>query len=513
MSLTWSSPVRRGLQGQALAPIPGEIYLHIFGYLDDPDFQFERYTDKAARDKRTLSNVAMACRYFCSLMAPRIFKTLWFQYELPGNVRVPNYSGFCRAVIKNENHARSLASHVRHCMFRYWEHTSNTSDWARTGLLKVHSSALSFMPNLTALSFFRVAFTPHALRSIGSLEQLTELTVELCTFPDCKAEDFGPLSRLRLQCLKTDGFSLHCSTPARFWSNINFDRLLSLTTTATTEMFKRVMSFANLLPLEHLVIQSNHYDVLEGSINPSFFKCIPSLTHLCLVDLTANVDPSNVLHLNHVECAPSVAPTLITGRPVSTIGLSSESLGPHIPFTTEDISRIWAAIPTSTAPIRKLTVSLENWCGQIPLIHMSEVLPNLEEFHVKAYNRAIDIVSDVEYHSAVYDISSSFKDIPPVCVVFPAPGNPLQPLFDLSTQVEAVIELGRGSPRMQTLRLAEIRWTRGLKGEWEPELEDWSIFEAMRDEWRKIDGDKRDTLDYGGYWKSIFGTTSPSIPM
>ncbi|KAH7928783.1 hypothetical protein BV22DRAFT_1030352 [Leucogyrophana mollusca] len=166
MVFSWTTPERR-LGHRALPIVPNEIYLEIIDTVEASGSPGPRLTRACIR---TLSNLALVCRFFCAMVLPRIFKSVTF-YGDAGPSDVARKTAWCRQINGGKEPALSLALYVTDCQFKNWLGTS----WVHDGFSALYAKAMSRMSNLASVAFYDCAVKePHwgALCQLGRLESL-----------------------------------------------------------------------------------------------------------------------------------------------------------------------------------------------------------------------------------------------------------------------------------------------------------------------------------------------------
>ncbi|KAJ7035973.1 hypothetical protein C8F04DRAFT_1394433 [Mycena alexandri] len=198
----WTTPTRR-VGSRFLSPIPHEVYLEIFKYLD----QSEELD--ATHCKRTFSALARVCRFFCAISISRIYRTLEFSGAHPNRA----YSNFCQLLLTQNDSdpdvrfAANIAGFVEECVFTDWM-SGRGQEWTNE-FLDQNAKAMRLMPNIASLRLESTPITKSLLFTISKLKT-TLKTVSIHSCP-LQAELTKPqrrdLDSLRLHTVEFFGTS------------------------------------------------------------------------------------------------------------------------------------------------------------------------------------------------------------------------------------------------------------------------------------------------------------------
>ncbi|KAK7051775.1 RING-type domain-containing protein [Favolaschia claudopus] len=199
----WTTPTRRR-GSRILSPIPHEVYLEIYSYLEPSD------KTSPADSMRILSDLARVCRFFSAVSISRIYRSLEFSGQQPNTT----YGRFCKLLLQSAHSsaeqgeetqfAADIAPFVRECTFRDW-----SSDRARvpfaSAFLERDARAVRLMPNVETMT---IEYTPISRTllstAVKAKQTLKTLRLRSCTLDDdelTKSQLIG-LSSLTLHTLE-----------------------------------------------------------------------------------------------------------------------------------------------------------------------------------------------------------------------------------------------------------------------------------------------------------------------
>lgn len=275
-----------------------------------------------------LSDLALVCRFFCFTILPRIYKKL----ELVGSAHTdstPNYSAFCRAVVKDAEPARTLAKHVRECVFRGWTCSDNHLTWSYNAFLGLYCNALAMMSEIETVQLHSTPISRTMLRTIRGLKRLKVLSIFSCTFQkDVTEKDIAKLSSLRLVEFRLSMLLAHAEPfKARaFIKAIDLSNLRSIHTD-TWELVSRLVEETGPIPLRSLDVSH----IQEWALFRKILEKMPSLSFLEILRLTdpsvrisdLEIDSSLIPTLRNLTCPPELVSTFVPGRPITVLKIST----------------------------------------------------------------------------------------------------------------------------------------------------------------------------------------------
>ncbi|KAF6760636.1 hypothetical protein DFP72DRAFT_1166243 [Ephemerocybe angulata] len=506
MVFQYSSPVRRNGKGENLDPFPNEIYAEILHYVQ-PDRQDN------AEYHRQLSKIALVCRYFCFLMVPRLFDTLIFDGSTEAKGPTPNYSGFCRSIIKDEGQARELAKYVRTCRVLNWlpDEGFGQISSAAASFLKLHFSAMVFMENLSSLIIDKIILTSQILRALSELKKLKHL--ELTDFKDmkgCRAGDYKKLASLRLTTLK-----MHNSNdePAFDWDDykrlgqaFDYSHLETLLTSIPSSVTV-IQKSSHPSPLRTLELKL--YNLQEVTLDTSLFHRLPELRRFEIAPTGHNqlagvvLKPSDIPLLEDVECLPDHLALFVPGRPVSrvTITLSPRSFqyAPQSPAFLEPLARSTAAAINLSLPFTWFALYIEAAHGYLAKVNKLRLFCLYRDLDtnpeiLKTLATAIPMLPQIRHIQA--ETGPGWMGIIPTTF----------DKINLKEQ-EATLSGIPSSSKVEDLQLGLIKWSRDRDGRWTPSFHD-ELRDSLENQLEKVSNwsDYLERSDVEDYMKNLFAS-------
>ncbi|KAG7441530.1 uncharacterized protein BT62DRAFT_482750 [Guyanagaster necrorhizus] len=367
-SFQWSTPERRS-GNQELPPIPNEIYLEIFSYLEPSDEITE------AQCKATFSKIVFVCRFFCSVALPRLYRSLEFRGRKRQSSSVygsPSRSAsmsvnFSLAINKRSPWACDLACHVKDCTFEDWIPEISSQGPLYAEFLRVYCRAMVKMEEIQSLTLDHVIISHRMLKSIAKLKKLKRLAVRECEL----AQGVTELDISALRSLPIDEFTLvsvhqRSTSPLTLFQGIpNTSQVILHASAWDDNSMSTVMSSQlTRLTLETLSYETNLHQLAH------VLNHLPSLTHLTVATLSLEsvssagdpdfpLEASSLPRLRALSCPPLLAILFpkralneldITGYNISTTG----SLLRHVYFNARD--RHTQTFGQTTAAIQTLSI-------------------------------------------------------------------------------------------------------------------------------------------------------------
>ncbi|KAJ7054264.1 hypothetical protein C8F01DRAFT_1089152 [Mycena amicta] len=206
VSFEWSSPVRR-VRGRMLSPIPLEVYLEIYTYLE-PSQELSR-----AESNVILSKLAKVCRFFGAHSLSRLYRTLDLSGEDAGS---SGHSAFCGLLVKstayknagkpltsNMEMALQLASFVKECTFRDWLPSDRLIPMADAFLLR-NARAVRLTKNVNKIYISATPLTNPLVQTVYNLKAtLSTLSIRNCPLEiELTQHQQNHLSNLKLASLE-----------------------------------------------------------------------------------------------------------------------------------------------------------------------------------------------------------------------------------------------------------------------------------------------------------------------
>lgn len=348
----FAAPVR--LAGKTpLNPIPNEIYVEIFDYFT-PTSRIVGLTEEADY-KRTLSNLALVCRFFCAIALPRIFKSLRFS----GTSNIdptaePSHASLCRGIIKGQEPATSLSRYVKECTFTSW---TKDPKWVYDGFLGMYGQALGRMSNLQSLTLKRMEIDKRFLKTICGLKGVQSLEMDLCGFLD----DVTTTSIQKLTSLKLKNFLYkHKPLSAEDIILAIFSRIICTSSLERLHLkywpvARQILAlFDKDSALVELVLEKAEADpILWKVLELSRAIKVLRIFKFDLLDPGSSpLSPSSMPQLCVLEAPSQLAFTLVPGRPLHTVIIPASE--------NSDVLGI-QQLRLSTVPIRVLHISVESY--------------------------------------------------------------------------------------------------------------------------------------------------------
>lgn len=243
-----------------LQSIPIEIYLEIFDYFKTSDTMFP------LEYRRILSRLALVCRLFGSIAIPCIFASLDISNAPAGGAHdlPPKNAKFCSAIMRKQEPAATLASHIKECNFTNWLHTAE----ANAGFFKMYGQAMMRMPNLEKITFMIVDIDRQLLKTICGLKRLTSLNIFMCSFS--KDIDDAFIDKLPPLKLRVFGFNGNNGNSKLFQRIIDTTNLVDFRSSQWDIAGKILAKIEGNSPLESLdLLQAVDESVLWRAIERS----------------------------------------------------------------------------------------------------------------------------------------------------------------------------------------------------------------------------------------------------
>ncbi|KAH6905363.1 hypothetical protein BKA70DRAFT_1225741 [Coprinopsis sp. MPI-PUGE-AT-0042] len=503
MSFSWQIPERRNPQGVLLPAIPAEVYLHIF-----EDMHQGHESDEAAYSveyRRNLSNIALSCRYFCSLMVPRLFSKIVFTPGVAGSV-APNHTSFCNAVTKNKGQGRALAQHIKHCEFVSW---GPGASWVTESFLKIYIAAVQYMTNLETLELVSTPIYPKLLSHMGSLPALNFLAVNGCSFEGCNSGDFQHLTGLKLRKLEfqsdvlLDGNSEQEELMGHLINSIDCSGLLEISTDHAGLLARLHENLQGApLPLRKLTVDCM---IEDFRFSTDLFSRLPHLQALSIGpfnwkacnDLELQAD--HIPQLTSIACESRCLRYFVPGRPLSSVRILS--FGAH--HKSAPFESIFKTLAESSTPVRQLRIPL---CK--PTVWTTKIPTSVHKLHIDSSD-PFDKLGTTTYlrldETSISCLADWFEDFPKVLILEIDPGDLDGTKYrsvtvNLKAQHEGVLALADKSPRMEKVMVDGIEWTRVEPGKWEVGMNDARLRKSLA--WlRKAKTDEDiERIDFSGYW-------------
>lgn len=369
--------------------------------------------------REILTNLALVCRFFSSLALPRIFAKITFSGS-PGasDDRSANTSRFCRAILKEQEPAKTLAQFVKFCKFSYW--LTGPVSLTRDAFFLMYCNALAKMTRVESLELSSVAIDKRLLRAMKKMHHLKSLHFSGCSFAQelCLGEVKTFAQTLALQSLVIAGPVPEHTTPFHdaFTSVLNFGLLKSLVVDSWA-IVKHLSQHTSPLPLENLTI----HVVEDSSLLPALFRNTPELIQLHIYRINAlhpdaldPVDiPSDLLpKLSVFDGPPALAALLVPSRPLHKAWLLGTLVSEGtIPSSLPSLDNsLWEALGKAAAPINEIVIPKHFYT----LSPLADHLPNVltlrlswchanwpDDMFYPLNAEAVDAVSIVRIHLSV----------------------------------------------------------------------------------------------------------------
>lgn len=385
LMLLHSGPIRR-IGDRLLDPIPLEIYQEVFEYLCEND-------DMSVKElRRTLSNMALVCRFFSAIALPKLFAKVYFSGR-PGP-EVSRTSQFCRALNNNQEPEKSLAKHVKACTFIHWP-TATACQASQVAFFTMYCSALSKMTSVESIAFYNVAITKRILKSVKKLCLVNSLSFSECSLvPEVDLDQFTNfLQTLRLRFLT---IIENKSSESRIFSNAISPALplhnLIWLEVDNWSIIQRLSELDHPLPLQTLAI----FEVEDSALLPKLFRQTPHLLHLYIGTMESGADSSTPVQftdhllpkLSSFQGTLSLATLLIPQRPVKKVSLMGYEASCSV-----STQQVWEALTKSKAPIRELFIPEYLYCAA----SLRDCLPNVQVVKLSwCHSNPDDIVPALE---------------------------------------------------------------------------------------------------------------------
>ncbi|KAJ6534448.1 hypothetical protein DFH09DRAFT_1325337 [Mycena vulgaris] len=493
----WMTP-SRSIGRRALSPIPIEVYLEIFKWLEPSE------QTSAADCKRVFSRLARVCRFFCSQSIARLYRSL----ELSGRGASSSPPGFCRLLIKGANStdrtavsdarfAVHAAQSVRECTFRDWIDIP-----AANAYLKNYGKALSQMPHIES---FYLESTPITLPLIQAITRckttstvscirtnLTKLSIRSCTLQvDIPERDLADLSSLTLTEVEYLTTSSALLPPSRI-------RVRQL------EIFRTDnWTFGGyFIKRKHPSLQVLELHSVEDV--PALFgflaKC-PSITELTIHsiflqshDAIPSLTPPPLPNIHTLKILPALL-RYFAKRPLRKVSLAgsearlNENSGRYLPIlpllTIQDAS----ALIQSTAPVTELHIHQHIYFLFPFHVHFKDLEILVLAYHHPNFSTRPSIFSEGLFHDAVRSVCTKWPGFPPLREFHMDFGETLTAdsrsfMWDLQLHLDIISSLLCPTfPHLTTVSFARfIKWER-----WD-EYSEWRAFVPHR--FREFVGEK-----------------------
>ncbi|KAF7303927.1 RING-type domain-containing protein [Mycena indigotica] len=291
VNFEWTSPVRRAPNRLLLSPIPNELYLKIFGFLE-PSLE-----TSPSESNATLSNLAKVCRFFCVYAISRMYRSLDLSGELDEGATSNGHNALCGLLAKGETYASSgrplddsmelalqVASFVEECTFRDWQSSKPERLMPMAdAFLARNARAVRRLPKVTKITLINTPLTGPLIQMAYKLRStLTTLCIHQCPLPQPLSQDErARLSKLTLSSLEF--FSGALTTPFDFPPDTL--RLQNLVTFKTDSAQLREYFFRR----PHPMLRCLELDDMQLSEMPLFFHRLqnsPALTNLSILNVT-----------------------------------------------------------------------------------------------------------------------------------------------------------------------------------------------------------------------------------
>ncbi|KAF5354027.1 hypothetical protein D9756_006978 [Leucocoprinus leucothites] len=517
----WSSPARR-IGSRVLEPIPLEIYQEIFEYFRENDEMSKK------KLRRNLANIALVCRFFSATALPRLFANVDFSGGFGPETSRANR--FCRAIINNEDPAKTLAQYVKTCTFRSWSN-HNPNDplgRARDAFLTMYCNALPKMTSLESIIFNLTPIDKRIVKSIKSLRLLKSLCFSQCSLsPGLDLDQFTKaLKTFHLRSLTI--VQWEPSQSQKFYNTIS--PALSLHDLTKLEVdnwtiIQRLSSVDIILPLQTLTIHT----VENPTLLPTLFSKTPQLLNLHVYIINSRVDnldfiqlPGSLLpNLSFFDGPPSLAAILIPSRPVHKVWLMGTLVGlpghettqspPLLPPLDE---RLWKALAKSKAQIRELLIPEHLYYAASPKLH----LPTIATLKLSWCHANWDSSGDIK-NGYEEDIKRTLSKL---CTKWSPNPSVSQLVFELSLAgafdyvllnlrlqheiLQDMIE--EAFPNVEQVNfLTSIDWRRSGDGNWRAEIPETK----KRHLWALWNDDPSHLNDYGGCFEALFDSSNPDF--
>jgi hypothetical protein len=355
-----------------------------------------------------LSDLVLVCRFFCFTILPRIYKKL----ELVGSAHTdsfsPNYSAFCRAVVKDAEPARTLAKHVRECAFRAWICDSHLT-WSYNGFLGLYCNALAMMSEIETVQLHSTPISRTILRTIRGLKRLKVLSIFSCPFQkDVTEKDIAKLSSLRLVEFRLS-MLLILGEPLKVQALIKAIDLSNLESFQTDmwDLASRLVDETGTIPLRFLDV----FHIKDWALFGKILEKMPSLSSLKIFRLTdpstinsdLKIDSSLIPTLQNLTCPPELVSTFVPGRPITVLKISTR----HPVLRNVELADI-KFMKKSSAIIHELSISAKTYFA----FSVWEHLPALEKLELyrtaKLYSEDIGLVCHLQWGIPLYLFSSRY---------------------------------------------------------------------------------------------------------
>ncbi|KAF8885394.1 hypothetical protein CPB84DRAFT_1788403 [Gymnopilus junonius] len=345
--LHWSSPIRKCGE-KILSPIPNEIYFEIFHHVKSrvPSLRLHPFV------KRDLWNMALACRFFCSVALPLVFERLVFVGHRNEASASQNHASFCRSILKRDATAIMMAQNVKSCAFSSWYLSEREEDmeWIFRELFSIYSKGVGFMTNIREISLFLTPVTKELIKTLTDLPHLESLSLTACL----PSKDVTNKHLRKLQSLSLKSFSVsqmkHLEDDwwLEFYHQINFQPIVDITTSSWM-LCRSLAETDGTLGLEKFDI----YIVEDLTVLGLILSKSPSLkvfqnTTYKKSNGFLTLDKIALPHLQHLKAPIAILNTLVPGRPISTIEFT--------PFEQLEQEQI-KCLKFSSRPVTNLSLS------------------------------------------------------------------------------------------------------------------------------------------------------------
>jgi len=379
--------------------LPAEVLLEILDHIQAADDMGD------SERHQVLSNLACVSRYFYTISAPRIFRSLRFGVA-QCDPRAPSWIEFCTQLI-SEQYSPPWMAHVIECSFAQWEFLpAKPSDF--TGL---YAHAVTKFTHLNSISFEGCPVNGTFFDAMLSLKNLKSIAIVNCYFElDMTTSHISNLSHLHLAAFELSGDGVigdvgpcYIEALADLISTSSLRFLRTNNHTLTQAVINHPVDF--LIDQLHVCLHSRDVSIFGGFLNRT-----PSITHLSISitphwerpfrELSTSffgLSSSSLPRLSAVTCPPVFISEFISGRSVSQIDLSDSdharySLYPMKP--PKDVS-----IDLSSLDVTMSTTELHIWLESYLRNDLKAIFPKLDLLHLYCL--------PYDYHTTVCDAFQS----------------------------------------------------------------------------------------------------------
>lgn len=355
---------------RALKHIPNEIYLTIFDLLRPGPFS----SVSVQEHKAVLSNLMLVCHFFRDTCAPRRYSSL----QITGSQK--RHVDFCNAIRNSPRLVPdNISALVKELSFSDWLPSMDGNKWVVKGLLKVYSTTIDKLPNVTSISLVKVSIDSTFFDAVAEMKSLHEVEFTKCAFEPLTEKQPAKMKKttrspwtklLFIECYDFETYLPHFKVLTSSSSLTSF--------TTTHDDVARVVLEGTIL-LDNLKTLSIPYDNVDNAFIADALSRAQNIDFLAFPlaqdpSTLAKSRPSKITRplrlsssalqkLKTLQCPSWLVKDLIAGRPtVKELDISAElSVGRLACLYDHDVyamPRLLNALGSATTQIRSLAIGV-----------------------------------------------------------------------------------------------------------------------------------------------------------